>query len=56
MLILEAADNNPMEAQRMENELSAAWWHRYMLYRKVYGDFMDEQERKQRRQVKRGSK
>jgi hypothetical protein len=56
MLILEAVDNNPMEAQRMEAELSAAWWHRYMLYRKVYGDFMAEQERKQRRQVKRGNK
>ena len=55
MLILEAADHNPLEAQRMENELTAAWWHRYMMYRKLYGDYMNEQERKARRQAKRGN-
>ena len=56
MLILEAVDHNPMDAQLMENELSASWWHRYMLYRKIYGNFMAEQERKQRRQVRHGNK
>ena len=53
MLILEAADNDPLKAQHMENELSAAWWHRYMVYRKIYGDYMAAQERKQKRQAKR---
>ena len=53
MLILEAAEHNPLEAQRMEETLSAAWWHRYMLYRKLYGQYLDEQERKQKRQAKR---
>jgi len=45
---LEAADNNPLEAQRMENELSAAVESVYAVSQ-VTG-FMDEQERKQRRQ------
>lgn len=53
MLILESADHDPLKAQQIETDLSAAWWHRYMLYRQLYGSYMAEQERKSKRQSRR---
>lgn len=33
MKILEAAGNNPLLAQQMEDELSGEWWERWETYR-----------------------
>ena len=49
MLILEAAGNDPLQAQPMEQELTGAWWNRYLVWRKEYAAYLEAQERKARR-------
>jgi len=44
--ILEAAHFNPLEAQRIEQELEPYWWQRYTIYHDEYVKFMRERERK----------
>lgn len=49
MLILEAADNDPLQAQRIEAEVTETWWYRYLCWRKLYGEYLAEQGRKAKR-------
>ena len=33
MLILEAANGDPLRASELERELTQGWWERYLVYR-----------------------
>jgi len=49
MAVLEAADFDPLEAQKMEEQLTERWWKYYMVYHKEYSKVLKAQERKLKR-------
>lgn len=52
LVLLDAAKGDPLQAQRMEDELTQVWWERYTAYR----DELSKAYRLQESQVKRGKR
>jgi len=50
VVILDAADNDPLRAQEIEEGLSEFWWERYRIYRKEQSIAQQEEQRKAERQ------
>jgi len=50
VIILNAADNDPLRAQEIEEELSQYWWERYLIYRKEQSIAQQEEQRQVERQ------
>ena len=49
LLVLEAAQGDPLRAQVIEAELSRVWWERWLIYRQEQGKAIEIEERKARR-------
>jgi len=44
VIILNAADNDPLRAQEIEEDLSQYWWERYLIYRKEQSIAQQEEQ------------
>jgi len=49
LMILEAADHDPLRAQEIEDQVTARWWHRWLAWREEYGKEQERQSRKAKR-------